>query len=248
MYTVKEGSLYMGARKLGDKETIYVDGHQDVAGYVKRSSSKGYSVVQLKEGDYIMVTTSGLTVGIEEKKPSDLSNSIRNRRIQRQLRTLEGMVDIPLLGLRFVNDINQPYGAPDYFAAQWWQLNNLNFSVEMLKWSLRGGIVLLPSHSYDVLTTLKRIRNILQPGQHLLSIVSGSDQKKRVVEANPFRKLVRRLIDGVGPAAAEKLDDYYGGNAKKLLNDDAEGWKDAGLHVGQRGALEELLNGCRTNS
>ena len=127
MYTVKEGSLYMGARKLGDKETIYVDGHQDVAGYVKRSSSKGYSVVQLKEGDYIMVTPSGLTVGIEEKKPSDLSNSIRNRRIQRQLRTLEGMVDIPLLGLRFVNDINQPYGAPDYFAAQWWQLNNLNF-------------------------------------------------------------------------------------------------------------------------
>ena len=94
MYTVKEGSLYMGARKLGDKETIYVDGHQDVAGYVKRSSSKGYSVVQLKEGDYIMVTPSGLTVGIEEKKPSDLSNSIRNRRIQRQLRTLEGMVDI----------------------------------------------------------------------------------------------------------------------------------------------------------
>ena len=91
MYTVKEGSLYMGARKLGDKETIYVDSHQDVAGYVKRSSSKGYSVVQLKEGDYVLVTPSGLTVGIEENKPTALSNSIRNSRIQRQLRTLEWM-------------------------------------------------------------------------------------------------------------------------------------------------------------
>ena len=186
-----------------------------------------------------MVTPGGLTVGIEEKKPSDLSNSLRNRRIQRQLRTLEGMVDVPLLGLRF---INKP-SAGDYFTAQWWQLNNLNFSVEMLKWSLRGGMVFLPPNSYEVLTTLKKIRNILQPGQHLLSIVSGSDQKKRVVVANPFRKLVRRLIEGVGPAAAEKLDDYYGGDAKKLLSDDAEGWKEAGLHVGQRGALEELLNG-----
>ena len=91
------------------------------------------------------------------------------------------------------------------------------------------------------MSTLKRVKNILQPGQHLLSIIAGDDYK-RVQDSSPFRKLVRRLIDGVGPTAAIKLEEHYEGNVKALLDDNEDGWKDAGLHIGQRKTLGELLN------
>ena len=101
MYRVEEGELYHDEKKLGSSDAIYVDGRQDIAGFIRRSDWDSVSVTQLPEGDYVMVTPSGLTVGIEEKKSDDLEASLRNRRLQRQLRSLEEMVNIPLLGLRF---------------------------------------------------------------------------------------------------------------------------------------------------
>ena len=70
----------------------------------------------------------------------------------------------------------------------------------------------------------------------------AGDDIKRVQDSSPFRKLVRRLIDGVGPTASAKLETYYSGNVRRLLSDTEEGWKEAGLHVGQRKSLGELLN------
>ena len=237
MYKVEGGELHYKGKSLGSKDEIYVDGRQDVAGYVKKSNRKGFTVAKLTEGDYVFVTASGLTVGVEEKKAHDLCNSLRARRLQRQLRRLEGSVDIPILGLRFTDKGR----SKSQFSPDWWQLNNLNLIVELLKWDLRGNTILIPSGETQVLSTLKRVKNILQPGQHLLSIVAGDDYK-RVQDSSPFRKLVRRLIDGVGPTAAIKLEEHYEGNVKALLDDNEDGWKDAGLHIGQRKTLGELLN------
>ena len=240
MYTLEEGNILYDGEILADDKTILVDGRQDVADYIKKSKRKGFRVAKLTEGDYVMATPTGLSVGIEEKKAHDLSNSLRSRRLQRQLRRLEAVVDIPVLALRVSGQRNS-------FSPDWWQLNNLSLPVELLKWSLRGIVVFLPASEGDALSTLNRIRNVLQPGHHLFSIVAGTDEK-RVQESSPFRKLVRRLIDGVGPSSAEKLEEYYEGNIKALLNDNEDGWKDAGLHAGQRRTLGVLLNEDERNS
>ena len=237
MYTVERKELLYNGKSLGSADDIYVDGRQDIAGYIKKSNRKGFAVAKLVEGDYVFVTGEGHTVGIEEKKAHDLCNSLRSRRLQRQLRRLEGSVDIPILGLRFTDKGR----SKAQFSPDWWQLNNLNLIVELLKWDLRGNIILMPAGEGQVLSTLKRIKNIMQPGHHLLSVVAGDDYK-RIQDSSPFRKLVRRLIDGVGPTAAVKLEGYYEGNVKALLADNEDGWKEAGLHIGQRKTLGELLH------
>ena len=232
MYEAKNGELWLGEKKLGTADTIFVDGRQDIAGYIKQSRRKKISVAQLPEGDYVMVTPSGLTVGIEEKKPSDLAGSLRTRRLQRQLRRLEKAVDVPLLGLRFM--------ARGGFTPKWWQFGSLSMPVELLKWSLRGGIVLLPHGEDNLIKTLRRVRNILQPGRHLFSIVAGSDQK--VTGNTGFNRAVQRMIEGVGPSTASKLEEHYDGDIKSLLFDNEEGWAEAGLNVRQKANLEELLD------
>tara|TARA_R100001082_G_scaffold72715_1_gene41667 strand:+ start:270 stop:989 length:720 start_codon:yes stop_codon:yes gene_type:complete len=237
LYTVEKEELLYDGKSLGSKDEIYVDGRQDVAGYIRKSSKKGFTVAKLKEGDYVFVTNGGHTVGIEEKKAHDLCNSLRSRRLQRQLRRLEGAVSIPILGLRFTDKGR----SKAQFSPDWWQLNNLNLIVELLKWDLRGNTILIPAADQQVLSTLKRIKNVMQPGHHLLSIIAGDDYK-RIQDSSPFRKLVRRLIDGVGPTASVKLEEYYEGDVRALLEDNEDGWKEAGLHVGQRKTLGELLN------
>ena len=237
MYTVEKEELLYDGKSLGSKDEIYVDGRQDVAGYVKKSNKKGFTVAKLTEGDYVFVTAGGLVVGIEEKKAHALCNSLRSRRLQRQLRRLEGAVSIPILGLRFTDKGR----SKAQFSPDWWQLNNLNLIVELLKWDLRGNTILIPAADQQVLSTLKRIKNVMQPGHHLLSIIAGDDYK-RIQDSSPFRKLVRRLIDGVGPTASVKLEEYYEGDVRALLEDNEDGWKEAGLHVGQRKTLGELLN------
>ena len=232
MYEAKNGELWLGEKKLGTADTIFVDGRQDIAGYIKQSRRKKISVAQLPEGDYVMVTPSGLTVGIEEKKPSDLAGYLRTRRLQRQLRRLEKVVDVPLLGLRFM--------ARGGFTPKWWQFGSLSMPVELLKWSLRGGIVLLPHGEDNLIKTLRRVRNILQPGRHLFSIVAGSDQK--VTGNTGFNRAVQRMIEGVGPSTASKLEEHYDGDIKSLLFDNEEGWTKAGLNVRQKANLEELLD------
>jgi len=238
VYEVKNDELWLEGKKLGTTDTIYVDGRQDIAGHIKQSRRKKISVARLPEGDYVMVTPSGLTVGIEEKKSDDLEASLRNRRLQRQLRGLEEVVNIPLLGLRFDYE--------DTFCPPWWQLGRTNLSVEILKWSLRGGIVLLPSDPDRLLMTLWRIRNILQPGQHLFSIVAGTDKKPK--GRSPFHRAVQRMVEGVGPATARKLNVHYAGSLKKFLLDTDEGWKKAGMNTAQRRALGGLLNEDKCNS
>ena len=232
MYEVKKDELWLGERKLGTSDTLYVDSRQDIVGYLKQGRREKISIARLPEGDYVMVTPSGLTVGIEEKKPSDLAGSLRTRRLQRQLRRLEKVVDVPLLGLRFM--------ARGGFTPKWWQFGSLSMPVELLKWSLRGGIVLLPHGEDNLIKTLRRVRNILQPGRHLFSIVAGSDQK--VTGKTGFNRAVQRMIEGVGPSTASKLEEHYDGDIKSLLFDNEEGWAEAGLNVRQKANLEELLD------
>ena len=132
------------------------------------------------------------------------------------------------------------------FTPRWWQLGTLSMPIELLKWSLRGGIVLLPKKEDALIRTLRRVQNVLQPGQHLLSIVSGND--KKVTGSTMLERSLQRMLEGVGPATAKKKAEYYEGDIRKLLFDSEEGWTDAGLNKKQRAALEEVTNANKCNS
>ena len=127
----------------------------------------------------------------------------------------------------------------------WWQFNNLSMPIELLKWSLRGGIILLPPEPDKLMMVLWRARNILQPGRHLLSIVAGTDEKPT---GTRFQRAVQRMVEGVGPKTAGKIEGHYKSSIRKLLFDNEEGWTKAGLNIGQRTALEELVNEDECNS
>ena len=49
MYKVEGGELHYKGKSLGSKDEIYVDGRQDVAGYVKRRLTT--SVIVYEQGD-----------------------------------------------------------------------------------------------------------------------------------------------------------------------------------------------------
>ena len=76
MYSVQEGSLYYDEVLLGDSGAIYVDARQaDMLKFVKRglypTEWPRLIVKQLSVGDYVFVTPSGMTVGIESKTGGD---------------------------------------------------------------------------------------------------------------------------------------------------------------------------------
>jgi len=51
LYKVEGGELYYNEKSLGSADDIYVDGRQDIAGYIKKSNRKGFTVAKLVEGD-----------------------------------------------------------------------------------------------------------------------------------------------------------------------------------------------------
>ena len=104
MYSVQEGSLYYDEVLLGDAGAIYVDVRQaDMLKFVKRnvypSEWPRLIAKQLSVGDYVLVTPTGMTVGIESKTGNDFVTSKNRQRLQRQSRDLMASVDIAMWGL-----------------------------------------------------------------------------------------------------------------------------------------------------
>ena len=217
MYSVQENELYFDDLLLGDADAIYVDSRQsDMLKFAKRglypTEWPRLVVKQLSVGDYIFVTPSGMTVGIESKTGGDFQTSKDKQRLQRQSRDLIASVDVAMWGLLLL-------------PGEEWSTPCLT---DMVKWQAMGGsIQILPWDVYQTAQVLVELRTIMQPGTHLRSILRGDDWKRpEEIEMSPCATALRRIFEGVGVRIAMLLDNKYGGDIIKALSAPDEEWKE----------------------
>ena len=217
MYSVKENELYFDDSLIGGTDTIYVDSRQgDMLKFVKRglypTEWPRLAVKQLSVGDYVFVTPSGMTVGIESKTAGDFQTSKDKQRLQRQSRDLIASVDIAMWGLLLL-------------PGEEWSTPCLT---DMVKWQAMGGsIQILPWDVYQTAQVLIELRTIMQPGTHLRSILRGDDWKRpEEIEMSPCATALRRVFTGVGVRIAMLLDNKYEGDIIKALNAPEEEWRE----------------------
>lgn len=218
-----------------DSTLIYVDGNQDYASLAKQDGrfhvcKLGWHTGATPRSCDVAWWQDGKLFAMEEKKPGDFDSSLRARRLQRELRGIVDVVDIPILGLR--TRLDDYLGVGYYWIDEDWTL------LEASKWTLHGLTVFLPPHKNDMLGYLVRLRDALTSAG-ARSILAGTDQKRHV-GGSPFQQRVRRLLDGVGPVAAQKLDDYFQGNFMLAINARPAMWRAAGAHKGIVKQVEEL--------
>lgn len=158
----------------------------------------------------VMFSAEGKTVGIESKKPDDLTSSVRSHRLARQLRTLLGAVDVPCLMLRG--------GWP---ALDWkWEVP-LDVYVVLVSAQMMGIVVLPgPVDDADLVPWLEAYRPVLLGKARVKIALAGSDKKR------PPGLL--RAIPGVGVKQEEKLLAAFGSVKEALFADDEE-WKRVGV-------------------
>ena len=217
MYSVQENELYFDDLLIGGAEAIYVDSRQsDMLKFVKRglypTEWPRLVVKQLSVGDYIFVTPSGMTVGIESKTAGDFQTSKDKQRLQRQSRDLIASVDIAMWGLLLL-------------PGEEWSTPCLT---DMVKWQAMGGsIQILPWDVYQTAQVLVELRTIMQPGTHLRSVLRGDDWKRpEEIEMSPCATALRRIFTGVGVRIAMLLDNKYEGDIIKALNAPEEEWRE----------------------
>ena len=216
-YSVQENELYFDDLLIGDADAIYVDSRQsDMLKFAKRglypTEWPRLVVKQLSVGDYIFVTPSGMTVGIESKTGGDFQTSKDKQRLQRQSRDLIASVDVAMWGLLLL-------------PGEEWSTPCLT---DMVKWQAIGGsIQILPWDVYQTAQVLVELRTIMQPGTHLRSILRGDDWKRpEEIELSPCATALRRIFEGVGVRIAMLLDNKYGGDIIKALSAPDEEWKE----------------------
>ena len=216
-YSVQENELYFDDLLIGDADAIYVDSRQsDMLKFAKRglypTEWPRLVVKQLSVGDYIFVTPSGMTVGIESKTGGDFQTSKDKQRLQRQSRDLIASVDVAMWGLLLL-------------PGEEWSTPCLT---DMVKWQAMGGsIQILPWDVYQTAQVLIELRTIMQPGTHLRSILRGDDWKRpEEIELSPCATALRRIFEGVGVRIAMLLDNKYGGDIIKALSAPDEEWKE----------------------
>ena len=217
MYSVQEGSLYYDEVLLGDAGAIYVDVRQaDMLKFVKRGVYPAewprLIAKQLSVGDYVFVTPTGMTVGIESKTGNDFLTSKNRQRLQRQSRDLMSSVDIAMWGLLLL-------------PGEEWTTPCLT---DMARWQAMGGsIQVLPWDVYQTAQVLVELRTVMQPGSHLRSILRGDDWKRPdEIELSPCATALRRMFVGVGVRMAMLLDNRYEGDIIKALTAPEEEWKE----------------------
>ena len=216
-YSVQENELYFDDLLIGDADAIYVDSRQsDMLKFAKRglypTEWPRLVVKQLSVGDYIFVTPSGMTVGIESKTGGDFQTSKDKQRLQRQSRDLIASGDVAMWGLLLL-------------PGEEWSTPCLT---DMAKWQAMGGsIQVLPWDVYQTAQVLIELRTIMQPGTHLRSILRGDDWKRpEEIEMSPCATALRRIFEGVGVRIAMLLDNKYGGDIIKALSAPDEEWKE----------------------
>ena len=244
-----DGQSIMSLRDIvTDQDLLYIDGNQDYAAAAKLDDrfkvlKLGWHTGSTPRSCDVAWWREGKLFAMEEKKPADLAGSLRNRRLNRELRGIVAEADVPVLGLRVLKSIGEDlecdlveFWFEDFYAGKnaHWPL------LEASKWAAHGLTVFLPAAPADVLGYLVRLRDALTSAG-ARSILAGSDQKRQLGET-PFERHVRRLFDGVGPILAAKLDKYFNGNFMVAINARPMMWRAAGAHKGIVKQVEELQN------
>ena len=204
-YEIRQGKLCYGSKVLGAEDDILVESTQkDVRDFVERSQIPKVVVCKLEVGDYVFATGEGKTVALEEKRCGDFESSFSGgrRRGRRQLRECRGAADVAGLALR---------GASKRYSmdTEWsFSIDDAEMLVDLVKWQVLGGVVVfLPWEPEDVIARLQGLRGVLRPGNHLYSVVSGTDKKMPWVGQPEPILAFRRMVKGVGKVMGDKLWD-----------------------------------------
>lgn len=189
-FKVKGDQLKRGRKVIGPASALYYDSRETIA---HKAAIQLHMEPRI---DYIF-TAGNKVVGVESKKTADLISSWRARRLQRQLREMADVVDVPCLLIRadnsFFRDIK-------HFP----ELRN-----DLLKFQLLGGYILFgPTDDERIPDHLQIVRGCLTGKRNLRTIVSGTDLRK--VRGTKQEIALQKLFRGCGPVMARKLLDEFG--------------------------------------
>ena len=205
----------------------------------------GFQIAQLPCADWGWRQDDKLIV-IEEKKSLDLEDSLRKRRLQRQIRSMMDQADIIYLGLRTHGGMprsSQEFAFPVASYSRRGGIRNASpttVMLELAKFTNVGGIVFIPETK--VYPYMLELRKALAVQSTNLSILAGTD-RKRADDKTPFAKGLRRLFTGLGEMTAAKLEDNFRERGVRSIMDaltcHSALWREAGAHRGIIKQLEE---------
>lgn len=193
-YSVHGGQLWADSTPLGPADRIYADGKKQTPGRL----------------DFVFAAKDKV-VGVESKTVQDLISSWIARRLQRQLREMRSMVDVPCLMLR---GLDSYYDMDDY----------PDIAVDLVKWQLLDGEpfgpgLVLFGPKGDPMKYLTTVQAVMSGQRNLNTIVAGSDST-RIKGKNKRELSLQRAIPNVGPKTAARLAAEVGNLADVLLADD----------------------------
>ena len=123
-------------------------------------------------------------------------------------------MDIPLLGLRLINDYSPRtvYDLP--------YEEEVDIVKELAKWVNFGGLILLPASDAACLSFIQGLRTSFTPGQHIYSIITGRPKPKK--SGSPFSQAVQGMGLRIGDVRAAALEVYYKGDFIRFITDTEE--------------------------
>ena len=218
MFTIKNNNLYHDDVLFGPTYNLYVDSNElrgipyGVHNWLIRRPMPSRIDMVFVAGDKV--------VGIESKKANDLTSSVHQHRLARQIRTLIEEVDVPCLLVR---------GIPK----KWRGLKTMNvFNEDMFEVWLELvrlqalGVYILPGPKEDLLVPkwLGYYRPALSGGRAALAAIKQSDVKPA---KSKHKGWFLTNIKGIGERIATKLHTRFGSSRGALLADSDE-WRELG--------------------
>ncbi len=237
-YHVADRKLFYGDKELGPASQIAVDGREGTLATVAETSDSAYRA-GLEVGDVVGVTVGKvpLVFGIESKLPEDLSNSRRNRRLQKELRALRESVDVPILGLRLkavTGDGFYDFGGNVGYTL--WRDEEKEILDAIAHWSTCfGPVVFLPANDAGVLRFAHSLRSVLAGGREVYNILAGAP--KRAAGTTPFTVALQGMGLWIGNKRAQALEAYYRGDFIQCINAPLDEWYSI---VRDKGVVERL--------
>ena len=222
MFTIKGDDLLYDGERFGPKTALYVDHNE-----LKKLPSDGVIRRTMPNRIDMVFVAGNSVVGVESKKPGDLSTSIRAGRLARQMRTLINEVDVPCLLLRA--------------GSRWWDKfsdEGFHVWVDLVRLQCLGVYILPgPVQDKDVPTWLGFYRPSLAGGRTPLASIARTD-KKAVKPSNKGWFL--KNIKGIGGTIATKLHSRFGSTRHALLAKPEE-WRELGISQKVVDRKEEAL-------
>ncbi len=227
MFSIQGEELLWDGEVLGPKGALFLDPQEG-----KTLGEKDGVVHKRLPGqvDGLMVDQSDGIVIIESKKPEDLRNSHKNRRLARQIKTAIGLGDKVILLVRPVWSLFDLKGKPNYA-----------LFVDMARWQ-KMGVYVLPGPMMDVdlpewLFYYKRVLG--EDSSSMMKALGGTDEG-RIDRKEPWY-LVKSL-KGLGPKQLKNMKLYYSSPWDFLIASDEE-LKALGIKQNVIAERRKALNG-----